>query len=228
GTNWLLALKERGGMPKELDAHAGRLLRNSPFQAQRNKAMLLFPAPGKLNPKALPSPAELAKRTGDSGRGKQVWDASLTGAAQCAKCHMVGGVGGQVGRDLSMIGKKASKENLFESILDPSKAIADQYIQHSVTTTAGVVVSGLLVADTPQSITLRDANGKDTVIPKSEIVGEVRKLKVSIMPQDIVAALTEDELIDLVAYLQTLQTAALTPDSFRIAGPFPAKDMVTG
>jgi hypothetical protein len=32
-------------------------------------------------------------------------------------------------------------------------------------------------------------------------------------------------LIDLVAYLGTLQTAAITPDSFRVVGPFPAKDM---
>src|SRR5207248_3619119 len=44
--------------------------------------------------------------------------------------------------------------------------------------------------------------------------------KVSIMPEDIVAAMTEEELIDLVSYLQTLQTAALTPDTFWIAGPF--------
>jgi putative heme-binding domain-containing protein len=119
-----------------------------------------------------------------------------------------------------MIGKKASKENLFESILLPSKAIADQYVQHQVKTTADVTVTGLLVADTPQAITLRDANGKDTTIPKADVEGPVRKLTVSIMPEDVVAALTEDELTDLVAYLQTLQTAALTPDGFRIAGPF--------
>jgi putative heme-binding domain-containing protein len=207
-------------MPKELDLLAGRVLRNSPFQGQRNKAMLLFPAPGKLNPKSLPPITELAKRNGDAARGKKVWEASTTGAAQCAKCHTVRGVGGQVGPDLSMIGKKASKENLFESILVPSKAIADQYIQHQVKTTADLTVTGLLVADTPQAITLRDANGKDTTIPRADVEGEVRKLKTSIMPEDVVAALTEDELIDLVAYLQTLQTAALTPDSFRVAGPF--------
>ena len=205
-----------------MDANAGRLLRNSPFAGQRNKAMLLFPAPGKLDPKKLPAPAELAKRSGDATKGKDVWNASFAGASQCAKCHMVRGVGGQVGPDLSMIGKKASKENLFESILEPSKAIADQYVQHSVTTNADLTISGLLVSDTPQGITLRDANGKDMTVARGDIVGEVKKLKISIMPQDIVAGLTEDELIDMVAYLQTLQTAALTPDSFHIAGPFPS------
>ena len=225
GTVWLLDAHQKGDLPKELVAQAGQLLRNSPFQGERNRALLLFPAPGKLNPKALPAIAELAKRAGDATRGKAVWNASLTGAAQCAKCHMTRGVGGQVGPDLSMIGKKASRENLYESLLQPSKAIADQYVQHQVVTTSEVTVTGLLVGETPDSITLRDANGKDTTIPKKEFAGEVRKLKTSIMPEDIIAALTEDELVDLVAYLETLKTAAFTPDSFHTVGPFPAESM---
>lgn len=225
GTQWLLDTHQKGDLPKELVAQAGQLLRNSPFQGERNRALLLFPAPGKLNPKALPAVAELAKRQGDAARGKLVWTASLTGAAQCAKCHMTRGVGGMVGPDLSMIGKKASRENLYESLLMPSKAIADQYVQSSVTTTAEVTVSGLLVSDTPDAITLRDANGKDTTIAKKDIDGPVRKLKTSIMPEDIVAALTEDELVDLVAYLETLKTAAFTPDRFAVVGPFPAESM---
>jgi putative heme-binding domain-containing protein len=227
GSVWLLDAHGKNELPKDLVAEAGRLLRNSPYADLANRAKLSFPAPGKLNPKNLPPVGVLAKRSGDATRGKAVWNASLVGAAQCAKCHMVRGVGGQVGPDLSMIGKKASRENLYDSILTPSKAIADQYIQHSVTTTAEVTVSGLLIADTPAVITLRDANGKDTTIAKKEIEGQVRKLKTSIMPEDIVAALTEDELIDLVAYLETLKVAALTPDSFHIVGPFAAKDMDT-
>jgi putative membrane-bound dehydrogenase-like protein len=225
GSQWLLASHSKMELPETLVAAAGRLLRNSPYQDIANAAKLAFPAPGKLDPKKLPAVAEIARRGGDPARGKQVWDGSAAGAAQCAKCHMVRGVGGQVGPDLSMIGKKASRENLLESILMPSKAIADQYIQYQVTTTAEVTVSGLLIADSPQSITLRDANGKDTTIAKKDIEGEIRKLKVSIMPEDIVAALTEDELVNLVAYLLTLQTASLTPDSFAIVGPFNADSM---
>jgi putative membrane-bound dehydrogenase-like protein len=225
GTIWLLDTHQSGKLPRELVDQAGRLLRNSPFQGERNRALLLFPAPGKLNPKNLPPIAELAKRAGDAAKGKAVWAASFTGAAQCSKCHMVRGAGGSVGPDLAMIGKKSAREALYESILQPSRAIADQYIQHQVTTTAEVTVAGLLVADTPESITLRDANGKDTTIPKKEIAGQVRKLKLSIMPEDVVAALTEDELADLVAYLETLKTPALTPEVFHVAGPFRAQSM---
>ncbi|MFO0822467.1 MAG: PVC-type heme-binding CxxCH protein [Gemmataceae bacterium] len=225
GTQWLIDLHKKGELPKELVAETGRLLRNSPFQGLRNEALLVFPAAGKLNPKNLPAIAELAKRAGDVARGKAVWNASIAGAAQCGKCHMVRGIGGQVGPDLSMIGKKASRENLYESILIPSKAIADQYIQSSVTTTAEVTITGLLVGETPETLTLRDANGKDTTVSKKDIEGPIRKLKVSIMPDDIVASLSEDELIDLVAYLETLKTASFTPDTFAIAGPFPGKNM---
>ncbi|MFO0805003.1 MAG: PVC-type heme-binding CxxCH protein [Gemmataceae bacterium] len=225
GTDLLLKLKEEGKFPKEADAAAGRFLRNSPFEVQRAKAQRLFPAPGKLNPKNLPALAVLAKRDGDAARGKLVWDASFNGTAQCAKCHTVRGVGGQVGPDLSMIGKKGGKENLLESILFPSKAIADQYVQAIVLTTADVTVTGLVVADTPQALTLRDANGKDVVIPKADIASQ-KKATTSIMPEDIVAGLSEDELIDLVAYLTTLQTAALTPGEFKIAGPYPGTSML--
>ena len=225
GTVWLLDAYAKDELPKALVPEIGRLVRNSPYADLANRAKLAFPAPGKLDPKKLPPIAEIAKRAGDAVRGKAVWNASAAGASQCAKCHTVRGSGGQVGPDLSMIGKKASRENLYESILIPSKAIADQYIQHQVTTNAEVTVTGLLVADSPQAITLRDANGKDTTIPKKDIEGPVRKLKVSIMPEDIVAALTEDELVDLVAYLMTLQTASLTPESFKVVGPFSAASM---
>jgi putative heme-binding domain-containing protein len=225
GSQWLLEIHAKNELPEPLVATAGRLLRNSPYQDLANRAKLTFPAPGKLDPKKLPPITDIAKRTGDAARGKAVWNASAVGAAQCAKCHTVRGSGGQVGPDLSMIGKKASRENLYESILMPSKAIADQYIQHQVTTTAEVTVTGLLVSETPQAITLRDANGKDTTIAKKDIEGPVRKLKISIMPEDIVAGLSEDELVDLVAYLQTLQTASLTPGSFNVVGPFNAVDM---
>jgi putative membrane-bound dehydrogenase-like protein len=219
GTDWLLKLKQDGKFPPELVAAAGRLLRNSPFQGQRNRAFQLFPAEAKLDPKTLPSPAELAKRTGNAGAGKTVWAKSGTGDAQCLKCHSVRGVGGHIGPDLSMIGKKASKENLFESILQPSKAVADQYVAWKVDTTDGQSITGLLIQETPDAVTLRDANGKDHVIPAMNIDGKKKSLT-SLMPDDLVKGLTEAELVDLVAYLSTLQTPAYTPEAWQVVGPF--------
>jgi putative heme-binding domain-containing protein len=138
---------------------------------------------------------------------------------QCLRCHTVRGIGGSIGPDLSMIGKKASRENLIESILLPSKAIADQYLQWQIENTAGQKIIGLIVEETPAAITLRDANGKDTKIAKADIESRT-KSPVSIMPEDIVKGFTEDELSDVVEYLFTLKTASLTPEWWHIVGPF--------
>jgi putative membrane-bound dehydrogenase-like protein len=219
GTRWLLDLKRDGKFPVELTAAAGRLLRNSPFQGERNRALQLFAAAAKLDLKSLPAPAELAKRAGNAEAGKLVWAKSATGDAQCLKCHSVRGTGGQIGPDLSMIGKKASKENLFESILQPSKAIADQYVAWKVDTADGQSITGLLIQETADAVTLRDANGKDHVIPAKNIDGKKKSLT-SLMPDDLVKGLAEAELVDLVAYLGTLQTPAYTPESWHVVGPF--------
>jgi putative heme-binding domain-containing protein len=118
-----------------------------------------------------------------------------------------------------MIGKKASRDNLFESILYPSKAIADQYVTWNIETKQGVTVSGLLIEETKDHVLLRDANGKDTKIPIKEIDTRTKSL-VSIMPADLLAYMTEDELVDVVEYLMTLKTPMLALDYWHIIGPF--------
>src|SRR5207302_2060988 len=120
-------------------------------------------------PKKLPNIAELVKRRGNAERGQQLMAASLKNDMQCMKCHTIHKVGGQVGPDLSTIGTKASRENLFESILYPSKAIADQFINWVIVRNDGVSVTGLIVEETADHVTIRDANAKDTKIAKKDI-----------------------------------------------------------
>ncbi len=208
GSQWLLDQHASGKLPPDLISETGRLLRNSPFQALRNKALIAFPPPAKLDIAKLPPLNVLAARRGDPERGKQILASTLTNDAQCMKCHAVRGVGGKIGPDLATIGTKASRENLFESILFPSKAIADQYVQWDVTTTRGTTVSGLLIEDKPDHVLLRDANGKDIRIARRDI-GEKEKNPKSLMPEDIARTLTEEELVNLVEYLATLQSAGV-------------------
>ncbi len=219
GSEWLLAAAEKKQLPDYLKADAGRLLRNSPYNDLKRRALAAFPAPGAIDPKKLPDIATLARRRGNPLHGKQLLAASAANDLQCLKCHTVRGVGGNVGPDLSMIGKKASRENLFESILDPSKAIADQYLTWNVETSKGLSVSGLLVEETADHITLRDANGKDTRISKDDVESR-EKSKTSLMPNNLVAYMTADDLVDLVEYLFSLKTPALAMDYWHVLGPF--------
>jgi putative membrane-bound dehydrogenase-like protein len=203
GTGWLLDANSRKELPDDLRAETGRLLRNSPFGDQRQRALAAFPSP-KLDPAKLPDIARLAKLRGNAERGNKVLAATVKNDLQCMKCHTIHGVGGQIGPDLSMIGKKASRENLFESILYPSKAIADQYVTWNIATKDGKSVSGLLIEETGDHILIRDANGKDTKIGKKEIEARDKDPK-SLMPDNLLAFMTEDELMDIVEYLLTLK-----------------------
>jgi putative membrane-bound dehydrogenase-like protein len=219
GSLWLLDQHKRGQLPEPLVTITGRLLRNSSFRDLQNKALVAFPPAGKLDPKKLPSLAVLAARRGDAGKGKKLLAESFKSNLQCLKCHTVRGVGGQIGPDLSMIGKKASRENLFESILYPSKAIADQYVTWQIDTVRGQSLAGLIVEETPAAVLLRDAEGRDTRIAKKDIETRSKSPK-SLMPEDVVVHLSEDELVDLVEYLFSLKTAALAVDVWHIIGPF--------
>ena len=219
GSVWLLGLEEKKQTPEALRGDVARLLRNSPYPDLQNRALMLFPPPPKIDLKKLPPIAVLARRRGDAAKGQKLLEASARNDMQCLKCHTVRGVGGRVGPDLSVIGKKASRENLYESILYPSKAIADQYLQWKIDKNDGVSISGLIVEETPTSITLRDANAKDTKIDKMDIDTRT-KLAVSIMPENIAAFMTEDDLTDVVEYLFTLKTPVLGMDWWHVAGPF--------
>ncbi len=219
GGLWLLEMHDKKDLPESLTADAGRLLRSSPFKIVQNKAMLAFPPPGRIDPKKLPSIASLAQRKGNAEHGRQLLLASAKSDLQCMKCHTIRGQGGNVGPELSVIGKKASRDNLFESILYPSKAIADQYYSWIITTKKGVSYTGLIVEETPDRISMRDANGGDHKIAKKDIEDR-EKSNVSLMPDNLLVYMTEDDLVDIVEYLFGLKSPTLSVDYWHIAGPF--------
>jgi putative membrane-bound dehydrogenase-like protein len=205
GCLWLLEAHAKKELPDSLNSQVARLLRNCPYQDLRNRALIAFPPPRRIDPNHVPDIAALARRRGDPGRGKQLIAASSNNDLQCLKCHTIHGTGGNVGPDLSAIGSKASRENLLESILFPSKAIADQFITWVVETKQGLVVTGLLVEETADHVTLRDANGKDTKVDKREIETRVKSPD-SLMPNNLLGYMTEDELVDMVEYLLELKS----------------------
>jgi putative membrane-bound dehydrogenase-like protein len=220
GTTWLLKARKDKLLADDLTPDLARLLRNSPFPDLRNQALIAFPPPGKFDPKRLPSLYAMLARKGNVEHGRKLMLGSLKSDLQCLKCHAVHGVGGAVGPDLSVIGKKASRENLLESILYPSKAIADQYVTWVVETKAGQVISGLLVEDVPGHVVLRDANAKDHKIDRRDVATK-EKSPVSLMPDNLVGSVSEGDLLDVVDYLHSLKTPAFAPIAWHIVGPFP-------
>jgi putative heme-binding domain-containing protein len=109
-----------------------------------------------------------------------------------------------VGPDLSEIGSKLSKEALHVSILDPSAGISHNYESYTALTDSGQVVVGLLVSQTEDMVILKDAQGIERAMPRSEIE-ELKKQEKSLMPDNLIENLSADDLVNLVEYLLTLK-----------------------
>ena len=123
---------------------------------------------------------------------------------QCLLCHRVQGSGQSVGPDMDGLGKKRSRQELLDSILEPSKVIDPKYSSHLVLTIDGQVVNGLMVRDAETEIVIRSADGKNHHISTDEI--ESRRLQTeSLMPKGLAAEMTAQELADLIAFLESLK-----------------------
>jgi putative heme-binding domain-containing protein len=125
---------------------------------------------------------------------------------QCRNCHRVGAQGGELGPPLDAIGRKLDRRKLLESVLYPSREIDRAYANWVVQTTAGTVLSGLLVEQTDAGILLRDSRSELHRIPREEIEEIVPQQK-SLMPEALFRDLTIEQAADLLAYLGTLRGA---------------------
>src|SRR5262249_39568476 len=85
--------------------------------------------------------ADVAKK-GDPARGEAIFRRK---DQACLKCHAIGGAGGQVGPDLASIGASAPVDYLIESILQPNKAIKENYHSLVITTLKGRIYTGIKV-----------------------------------------------------------------------------------
>ncbi len=131
--------------------------------------------------------------------------ARLFTEATCAQCHVLAGKGGRVGPDLTGVFKRHQEqpESVLREIIDPSHKIDPKYASHSVLTQDGQVFSGVIVAEDEKTISLvsNPDQPKPTVIQRSEIDEMVQSSK-SIMPAALMDQFTQDEILELLAYIK--------------------------
>ncbi len=142
--------------------------------------------------------ADVAKH-GDAARGELVFRRK---DQVCLKCHAIGGASGQVGPDLSSIGASAPVDYLIESLLQPNKAVKENYHALLITTKKGAQYAGIKVRETPTELVLRDAEDKEVAIPVKDI--DERAQGGSLMPEGLTDTLTRGDLVDLVRFLSEL------------------------
>ena len=142
---------------------------------------------------------EEVARSGDPARGEAIFRRK---EMTCLKCHAIAGAGGLVGPGLESIGASALADYLVDSLLDPGKAVKENYHAIVVATEDGRLVTGIRVRQTDAELVLRDADDRELAIPASTI--EEQKPGGSLMPAGLTDTLTRGELADLVRFLSEL------------------------
>jgi putative membrane-bound dehydrogenase-like protein len=147
-------------------------------------------------------PEDILALAGDANRGRIIFNKSS--AAQCKACHAVQGFGGTLGPDLSNIGKKYERHALLETILDPSKAIAPEFIPYLLETKSGQVYAGFLVERSADRVVLKDVKSQSVRVATEEVEALVPQQK-SLMPELILSEVTAQDAADLLAFLTSLK-----------------------
>jgi putative heme-binding domain-containing protein len=138
-------------------------------------------------------------------RGKELFT-----AISCAKCHKLNGQGGQVGPDLAAVKEKLAKkeikrEDILREMVDPSAKVDEKYRTVVVVDGNGKLHTGIVAERTEKLLRLL-ANPLDNQEPIELAVDDIEEeiaSKISLMPAGLLNTLTQDEILDLLMYIET-------------------------
>ncbi|NUM54061.1 MAG: HEAT repeat domain-containing protein [Candidatus Hydrogenedentes bacterium] len=142
---------------------------------------------------------------GDVGRGRHLF---FNEKIACSTCHTVGAEGGTVGPDLTTIGAIRSGHDLLEAILFPNASFVPGYESMRISAKdpefgGDVEYVGVIGEQTADAVLLRQ-NAKDSVRISRKDITAMDQAPNSIMPQGLDTGMTQEQLLDLLAFLQSL------------------------
>ncbi len=128
----------------------------------------------------------------------------------CARCHRVGGEGGEAGPALTRVGAQHPPDYLLESVVKPSAHIAPGFDLVTFTLADGSTDAGSVVSESASEIVIKHGDGSQAKVDPKQV--KQRVIAPSSMPEIYGQVLSRRQLRDVVAFLKTL-------DGSRGAGP---------
>ena len=130
----------------------------------------------------------------DASKGRSIYQRT------CAACHIMYGEGGKIGPELT--GSNRSDLDYFLlNVLAPSYDVPEGYRMVTITSKDGQVSVGNVMEEDANKVVLNMV-GQQSVIAKSDIKNRVTS-KISMMPEGLLLALKDHEILDLIKYLRT-------------------------
>ncbi|MCU0880140.1 MAG: c-type cytochrome [Pirellulaceae bacterium] len=195
-TKMLLDAIEAGRIkPSELDPLQVKRMLESRDGAIKERAGKLFAAATPEDRvQALADYQPVLSMQADATRGRAVFEKN------CAACHKIGDLGVNVAPDISDSRTKTAAQ-LLADIVQPNRAIDNNYLSYSMRLVDGTVASGILTTETATSVTLRQQGGKDLTVLRTEI-DELRSSGVSLMPEGLERQIPQQDMADLLSFIK--------------------------
>ncbi len=141
------------------------------------------------------TPQKLAEA--DQGRGQQIFQTI------CGNCHKMFGQGKSIGPDLTG-SNRDNLDYLLENIIDPSRIVPAELRQSAVLLVDGRIINGTITRQDENRLTIQTIS-EEILVPRKD-VDTIRKLSKSLMPDGLLTQLTDQQVIDLFAYLKNATT----------------------
>jgi putative membrane-bound dehydrogenase-like protein len=171
------------------------ILLQHPDETIRTTAIALFGGTVSANRKAVAEQyAKALELKGDVARGAIIFEKT------CSKCHRIGLVGHNVGPDISDTRARA-RDALLYDVLDPNRRVDPQFTEYVVVTTDGRLLNGLMIAESTDSVTLRQPEGREQTIVRTDIE-ELKTTNKSLMPEGIERDVTVEQMADVLEFLK--------------------------
>jgi putative heme-binding domain-containing protein len=192
------AIEQKKVLPAEIEAERRQRLLQQADAASRARANTLLA--DVVNPdrqKVLDAFTPAASLGGDPGRGH------ATFTKVCATCHKLNNEGNAVGPDLAALSDK-SPEYLLMNVIDPNRAVEAKFTNYVIETKSGETLSGIVAAETGNSVTLVSADGKSHVVLRTD-VQSLRSTGTSLMPEGLEKQIDHQAMADLLAFLMAAE-----------------------
>ncbi|MFO0801337.1 MAG: PVC-type heme-binding CxxCH protein [Gemmataceae bacterium] len=180
----------------ELDPARVKALKGHPAAAVRAKAEAVLKATVNADrAKVVAEYAAALDLKGDPEKGRGVFKMN------CAACHRLDGVGADVGANLLAALPNKSGDDLLAAVFDPNREVDPRYVNYQAVTADGRTLGGVIVAETPTSVTLRRADGAEDTLLRANLES-LRTTRLSLMPEGLERMLSRQDVADLFAYLR--------------------------
>jgi putative membrane-bound dehydrogenase-like protein len=196
-TALLMAVKARKIQPNEISLTDRKRLAESANERIRGLASEVLPqATGTKRAEVIRRYQAVGTLSGTASRGAEGF------SKNCAACHLLNGIGREVGPDLGAIRNK-DVDYFVKNILDPSAVVEPRFVNYVILMKDGRTLSGVIKAETTNNVTLATGGGPAAENLARADIKSIRATSTSLMPDGLEAAFTPQQMADLVAFLKS-------------------------